>query len=193
MFLRATLVPSDEVREQLRLVCGQLATVGLRPSLPDDLEVVLARFGNVTNDLAETLLGVLDEGLGGLPGCAIALSGPRIDGNLVVADLRGEVDRVAALAGAVARIAEAQRIYVDRRVFRHGIVLAELDEDLRGSAAEHRLSRLTTWYSSPWYAGEVALVRTGWRGETPIAEPWCSVALSDSGQSARIAATSGDV
>lgn len=198
MFLRATFVPSVEVREQLRLVCGQLATVGLRPTLPDDLEVVLARFGNVTNDVAETLRTVLEHGTAELPGCAVALVGPRIDGDLVVADLRGEVDRVAATAGAVSRIAEARGIYVDRRVFRHGVVLAHLDEDDHGSAIEHRLGRLTHWYSSPWLADEVTLVRTGWRGETPIAEPWCTIPLGGEigetreGQSSRIAATSAE-
>ncbi|HJQ06020.1 MAG TPA: hypothetical protein VJ872_11285 [Nocardioides sp.] len=192
MFLRATLVPSAEVREQLRLVCGQLATVGLRPVLPDDLEVVLARFGNVTNDVAETLATALDRGLAALPGCAIALSGPRVEGRLVVADLRGEVAQVAALAGAVARTAEAARIYVDRRVFRHGIVVAELDQDHHGSAIEQRLGRMTEWYSSAWLADEVSLIRTAWHGETPVAEPWCAIPLAVADQSPRIALTSGE-
>lgn len=192
MFLRATLVPTDEVREQLRLVCGRLAGAGLRPALPDDLEVVLARFGNLTKDVAETLEESLARGLAGMPGCAIALSGPRIEGNLVVADLRGERAQVAALAGAVARLAEAARIYVDRRVFRHGIVVAELDEAQHGSAIEQRLGRMADWYSSPWLADEVSLIRTAWRGETPIAEPWCAIPLGDADQSPRISATSAE-
>ena len=192
MFLRATLVPSVEVREQLRLVCGQLATAGLRPSPPDDLEIVLARFGNLTNDVAETLATALDHGLADLPGCAIALSGPRIDGNLVVADLRGEAVGVAALAGAVARAAEAARIYVDRRVFRHGIVVAELDQDQHGSAVEQHLGRMTEWYSSPWLADEVSLIRTSWHGETAVAETWCAIPLAADVQSPRIVATSGE-
>jgi hypothetical protein len=175
--------------------------------LPGDLEVVLARFGNVTNDVAKSLRAALEQESAELPGCAVALVGPRIDGDLVVADLRGEVDRVAATAGALARLAEVRGIYVDRRVFRHGVVLARLDADQRGSAIEQRLGRLTHWYSSPWLADEVTLVRTGWRGENPIAEPWCAIELrgdsGDSGddaegaegaeaQSARIAATSAE-
>lgn len=177
MLLRAVLEPSPPVAEQLRLVCDHLAEEGMRPVPPDRLEVVLGRFGNVTPDVAHRLADRLVEALADVPGCVVAFRAPRVHGGAVVADLAGELDRLRTLASVVTRTAQADRIYVDRRVFRSGVVLAELDPTAPGAATEVLVDRLSGWHSSPWLAAGVTLLRTGWRGTQTVAERWCEVPL----------------
>lgn len=178
MLLRATLEPPADVIEELRLVEGNLAGAGLHAVPPGRLEVVLARFGNVTTDVAERLALALDVGLVGMSACALALTGPRVDERAVVADLVGELDLLRDLAGAVARIAQAHRIYVDRRVFRTGVVLGEIDVAAPGAPPALRVERMEHWSSSPWAASEVSLIRTTWRGRESVAEHWYGIPLS---------------
>lgn len=170
--LSTALVPPAPVLEQLQVLAARLSAIGITPVAPAELYVLLARFGNLTPDQVPGLAAALADGLAGTPMAVVGFEPPRLleSGDVVVA-LDGEVDDATALARAVPKIAERQRLYVDRRIFRPEIVIARVDPSGgRPLLAERVALAGSRWTSDLWLAEGVSLLRTRWVRGADVSE-----------------------
>lgn len=170
--LSTALLPPEAVLEQLRVLAARLSAIGITPVAPEEMYVLLARFGNLTPDQVPGLADALATGLAGTQVATLGFEPPRLlsSGDVAV-PLNGEVDTVLALARAVPKIAERERLYVDRRVFRPEIVIARVDPSAgRPLLAERVTLAGTRWASDLWLAEGVSLVRTRWVRGADVSE-----------------------
>ena len=180
MMMYAALVPPDPVLEELRDLVGKLSRLGVQPVPADRLYLLVARFGNLTEDIGMRLADALDEGLAELPPAVVWFSAPRIEetGDVVV-DIHGEVERMLDISRAVPRVAEKMKLYVDRRVFHPELVVGQCAPGPRTAAVEQHLDGSGDWSSQVWAADGVCLVRTRWQGGEALSEEFAFVALHD--------------
>lgn len=166
------LLPPEAVLEQLSVLAARLSAIGIAPVGPEEMHVLLARFGNLTPDQIPTLADVLADGLAGTPVATVGFEPPRLlETGDVVVPLNGEVDVVTGVARAVPKIAERQRLYVDRRVFRPEIVVARVDPaGGRPLLAERVTLAGARWASDLWLAEGVSLLRTRWVRGADVSE-----------------------
>lgn len=170
--MSTAVVPPEGVLEQLCVLGASLSAIGISPVPPEEMYVLLARFGNLTEDQVPRLADALANGLADSPVATVGFAPPRlVDGQDVFVELTGEVDVVAGLARVVPKIAEKVRLYVDRRIFRPGIVVASVDPaDGRPLVAERVTYAGARWASDPWLAEGVSLVRTRWVRGADVSE-----------------------
>lgn len=187
--LSTALLPPEAVLEQLRVLGARLSAIGITPVAPAEMYVLLARFGNLTPDQVPCLADALATGLAGTPVATVGFQPPRLLGSGdVVVPLDGDVDLVTGLARSVPKIAEGQRLYVDRRIFRAEIVIARVDPSSgRPLLAERVTLAGTRWASDLWLAEGVSLLRTRWVRGADVSEEarYIPIQPAAAGQDAR--------
>ncbi len=104
--------------------------VSFAPAPPESVFVKIAKFGNVTADVAGDLAAELEEAAGAwhapvlrVSKVVVAESAPYT----VTAELEGDVDALREIYRNVLEVAALHRFYLDRRNFRPEIVLGRLE------------------------------------------------------------------
>ena len=106
--INAAFLPPQPVVEELRELTGRLSVLGMTPVPPDQLYVLITRFGNLTEDVVLKLGQAMADHLAGVQRAAVSFGAPRMgDGGEVVVSLEGELDLLNDLARAVPMIADA--------------------------------------------------------------------------------------
>jgi len=178
MLLRAAVVPPPEVCEQVAAIVESVVTPGsgMTPIAAEHLNVVVAQFGNLPADEVPRLTASLAEAMPDL-GVAPTLSlggGSVADERsyqVVVAELGGDLERLAEVVRDVGIVAETRRIFVDRRRFRPALPVATLDPGTAPGAADGVLAALGRLEDSNWTLSGVSLLRGTWVGDEKALGP----------------------
>lgn len=159
----AAFLPPEPVVAELRELSGRLSALGMSAVPPDQLFVLITRFGNLTEDVTFKLARALADQLAEVPRAEVSFGAPRMGaGGEVVVGIEGEVEVLADLARAVPMIAEHRRLYVDRRVFRPELLVATTGLDPSSVLIERLLSGTARWSGQPWETDGISLMRTRW-------------------------------
>ncbi|HWJ80732.1 MAG TPA: hypothetical protein VNS55_00740 [Nocardioides sp.] len=178
--INAAFLPPQPVVEELRELTGRLSVLGMTPVPPDQLYVLITRFGNLTEDVVLKLGQAMADHLAGVQRAAVSFGAPRMgDGGEVVVSLEGELDLLNDLARAVPMIAEHRRLYVDRRVFRPQLVVATTGLDPSSLLVERLLSGSARWSSQVWETDGISLMRTRWHAGKDRSEEFLFVPLDE--------------
>lgn len=170
--LRAAFVPPEPVLHELREVSSRLGMVpGLRATQPDRLDVPVAGFGNVTETDARRLRAALVARLADEPAPVVRFAGIDVDqaGDVLV-PLMGDVEQLSSIARLVAQVAARVNLYVDRRLFRPALPIANLARLTSGSAAAGLIRATPARTGMDWEAAGVSLMRTRWFAGGAICE-----------------------
>jgi hypothetical protein len=178
MLLRAAVVPPPEVREQVAAIVesGVTPRSGLTPIAAEHLNVVIAQFGNLPSDEVPRLTAALAEAMPDL-GVAPTLSvggGSIADERsyqVVVAELGGDLERLAEFVHDIAIVAATRRLFIDRRRFRPALPVATIDPGTPPEAAGGVVSALEAHQGPEWTLSGLSLMRGVWAGEEKTLGP----------------------
>jgi 2'-5' RNA ligase len=178
MLVRAAVVPPPEASEQVAAIVESGATPGsgITPIAAEHLNVLVAQFGNLPVDEVPGLTTALAEAmpdLGAAP--TLSLGGGSVADErsyqVVVAEVGGDLERLAEVVRDVAIVAATRRLFVDRRRFRPVLPVATLDPGTAPEAADHVLAALSRFEGSDWTLSGVSLLRGTWVGDEKALGP----------------------
>ncbi|MBS2939852.1 hypothetical protein KDN32_19095 [Nocardioides sp. J2M5] len=162
--------------------------VSFVPAAPESVFVKIAKFGNVTADVAGELAAELEEAAAGWHAPVLRVSKVVVSEaapHTVTAELEGDVDALREIYRNVLEVAALHRFYLDRRNFRPEIVLGRLEAP-EGAAVPEVLAGLEVDRSGPWWSADhLSLLRVSFSGGTGFAE-YAQIALVDDAGGAEI-------
>lgn len=162
--------------------------VSFVPASPESVFVKIARFGNVTADVARDLTSSLTETAGDWRAPVLRVSSVTVSDAapyVVTAELEGDVDALREIYRNVIEVAALHRFYLDRRNFRPEVVLGQLSAPA-GDVVLDGIAGLRIDRSGPWWSADhLSLLRASFSGGAGFAEV-ARVGLDDDAGGAEI-------
>ncbi|PWJ54211.1 2'-5' RNA ligase [Quadrisphaera granulorum] len=162
MRLFVSLEPPAEALQQVAEAVTELGHVpGVRWSPPSRWHVTLAFLGELDDDVVDPLVPLLRWAAASTGPVRLRLSGAGCFGSSVLwTGVAGDLERLSALAAAVARAARAGGVALEERPYRPHVTLARAT-GRGGSGALGRLAdQLAELRGPTWTATEARLVRS---------------------------------
>ncbi|UMG91476.1 hypothetical protein [Nocardioides sp. TF02-7] len=171
MMLRAAVVPPAEALAELTTATADLRRVpGVDAVPPDQLDIPVASFGNLTTADAGRIVEVLRDAFEGATGPVVRFSGvtlldpeeqsrsarPRAT---LVTTLTGDVDPVVDLARFVPEAVARLGLMVDRRRFRPALTLGSVAADDAPRLLATALDGVAGWAGREWTVPGLSLLR----------------------------------
>ena len=154
------------------------------PAAPEAVFVRMAKFGNVTADVAGDLAAALEQAAGTWRVPALRVS------RLVVADaapfdvtaqLEGDVDALRTIYAKVLEVAQEHRFYLDRRNFRSEVVIGRLAAGDGGDVPETVAGAEMELDGATWSPPHLTLLRSSFSAGTGFTD-YARIDLGDTAQ-----------
>lgn len=143
------------------------------PATPESVFVKIAKFGNVTADVAAELRAELEAAAAEWRAPVLRVSKVAVAEEApydVTAELEGDVDALRDIYRNVIEVAAQHRFYLDRRNFRPEVVLGQLVVR-DGATLPEAVAGLEVGHSGPWWtAPHLTLLRSSFSGGAGFAE-----------------------
>ncbi|MGQ7298264.1 RNA 2',3'-cyclic phosphodiesterase [Quadrisphaera sp. KR29] len=162
MRLFVSLEPPPEALQPVADAVTELGEVaGVRWSPPSRWHVTLAFLGEVDDDAVPALVPPLRSAAAAAAPVRLRLAGAGCFGTSVLwAGVAGDVERLAALAGAVAAAARAAGVRLEERAYRPHVTLARAAGRGGAGALGPLADQLSGLRGPTWTAAEARLVRS---------------------------------
>ncbi len=143
------------------------------PAAPESVFVKIAKFGNVTADVAADLTSSLEGVAADWRAPVLRVKGITVAGEApydITAELEGDVDALRDIYSNVIEVAAMHRFYLDRRSFRAQVVVGRLDVP-DGATLPPPVAGLAVDHVGPWWsAPHLTLLRASFSGGAGFAE-----------------------